>query len=122
MDCPRCTVEMNPLEGEDISLQRCAECGGIWLDSADLNPILLRHALPVLDRLGGKANLEEIAVTCPDCAVDLTVVEGNDKSGLRFETCESCAGIWLEVEGAEDAESFDQVEKAIVDHFREFKG
>lgn len=122
MDCPRCNVEMTLLEGEDVSLQRCTECGGIWVDPADLNPILLRANLPVLDRLGGKENLDEVAVTCPDCQIDMTVIEGNDKSGLRYEACESCGGIWLEVEGGEDAEDLEQIEAAVVDHFRAFKG
>ncbi|WP_373044027.1 zf-TFIIB domain-containing protein [Vulgatibacter sp.] len=122
MDCPRCTVEMNLLEGEDISLQRCADCGGVWIDPADLNPILLRATLPVLDRIGGKMNLEEVAQSCSECQVEMTVVEGNDKSGLRYEACEGCGGIWLEVEGREDAEDLPRVEEALVNHFREFKG
>ncbi len=122
MDCPRCNVEMNLLEGEGISLQRCADCGGTWVDASYLNPILLRANLPVLDRIGGKANLEEIGVTCSDCQVELTVIEGNDKSGLRYETCESCGGIWLEVDGADEAETLEDIEVRIVDHFREFKG
>ncbi len=122
MECPRCNVEMVLLEGEATSLQRCAECSGVFIvDPGDLNRILLRHGLPVLDRLGGKANLEELSVTCPVCeGVDLTVIEGNDKRGLHFETCESCGGIWLDLDT--DAEDADAIETAIVDHFREMKG
>lgn len=123
MDCPRCTVEMDLLEGEDHSLQRCAECGGLWLDPADLNPILLRHSLPVLDRIGGKANLEELASTCPECSVDLTVIEGNDKQGTRYETCESCGKLWLELdEEPSSIEDLPSIEQAVVEHFRAFKG
>jgi len=122
MDCPRCNVEMTPLEGEDISLQRCAECSGIFTNPGDINRILLRAGLPVLDRLDGRANLEEISVECPECGVDMTVIEGHDKRGLRFETCESCAGIWLELGDAEDGEDLKKIEEAIVEHFREFKG
>jgi Zn-finger nucleic acid-binding protein len=113
---------MTLLEGEGISLQRCAECEGIWVDSTDLNPILLRHALPVLGLIGGKANLEEIAVTCPECDVDLTVIEGNDRAGTRYDTCESCGGIWLDLEGLEDGENLEAIEAAVVDHYRAFKG
>ena len=122
MDCPRCTVAMTSLESEGISMQRCADCGGAWMDVADLNPLLLRATLPPLTRIGGRPNLEEIAVTCPDCQVELTVIEGHDKSGLRYENCESCGGIWLEVEGREDADTSELLERAVVDHFREFKG
>lgn len=122
MECPRCNVEMETLEGEDISLQRCAECSGVFIDPGDLNRILLRNGLQVLERLGGKANLEEMAVSCPECSgVDLTVVEGNDKLGLRYETCESCGGIWLDLDVEPDAD-LESIESAIVEHFRQFRG
>lgn len=122
MECPRCNVEMTPLEGEDISLQRCAECSGIFTTPDDINRILLRASLPVLDRLDGRANLEEISVECPECSVDLTVIEGQAKNGLRFDTCEGCAGIWLDLKDPEDDEDFKKIEEAIVEHFREFQG
>ena len=48
MDCPRCSVEMSEIPREDGSLQRCAECGGLWVDVTDLNKILLHANLPAL--------------------------------------------------------------------------
>ncbi|MFL5452471.1 MAG: zf-TFIIB domain-containing protein, partial [Myxococcales bacterium] len=37
MDCPRDDIEMTELtEGEQRILFHCAECGGLWLDAADL--------------------------------------------------------------------------------------
>ncbi len=36
MDCPRCSVEMTEIAGEDSLLQRCSDCGGLWLDVADV--------------------------------------------------------------------------------------
>lgn len=121
MDCPRCNDEMTLLEGEDVSLQRCTECSGVFIDPSDLNRILLRNALPVLDRVGGRVNLEEISVTCPECDVDMTVIEGDDKRGLKYEACESCGGIWIDLDEADDQE-MAPVEAAIVDLFREMKG
>lgn len=120
MDCPRCNVEMAELESEDVSLQRCQECSGVFIDPTDLNRLLLRNLLPVLDRLGGRENLEEISVTCPECSVDMTVIEGDDKRGLKYEACESCGGIWIDLEDGE--EEMAAVESAIVDLFREMRG
>src|SRR5256885_2031966 len=49
MDCPRDTTEMTELtDGEERLLFRCAECGGLWLEVADLNRLLLHHCLPTL--------------------------------------------------------------------------
>ena len=62
MDCPRDDTEMTELtDGEDRLLFRCAECGGLWLDVADLNRILLHNGLPTLEAMGGRANPEEDA-------------------------------------------------------------
>ena len=56
MECPRDSVEMAELsEGEERLLFRCAECGGLWLDVADLNRILLHAELPTLEAMGGRA-------------------------------------------------------------------
>ncbi len=121
MDCPRCNAEMVTLESEDHQLQRCEECGGLWVDSAELNRILVHNNLPVLDRFGGKSNLEEIAGTCPECKVDLTVVEGTGaNSALYYESCESCGGVFLEPEEDSDG-GFEKAEKAIAAMFKQLK-
>ncbi len=101
MDCPRCSVEMSEIAQEDSAVQRCAECGGLWVvDVADLNKMLLHANLPALSTLGGYVNAEEISGMCPACNVDLVVVEGGEKRSLAYDTCESCGGVW--VDGDED--------------------
>ena len=120
MDCPRCNDEMAVLESEDVSLQRCQECSGVFIDPTDLNRLLLRNSLPVLERLGGRENLEGISVTCPECSVDMTVIAGEDKRGRMYEACESCGGIWLDLE--EEGDELPVVESAIVGLCREMKG
>jgi Zn-finger nucleic acid-binding protein len=122
VDCPKDGVEFETKDGEVVSLQRCTECGGIWLDVADLNRILLRHNMPGLEKLGGTANLEEIAGQCPTCHVDLMVVEGGSHKALRYDTCESCGGIWLEqgLEKGKDVGSLEEMSDGIVDFFKRF--
>lgn len=123
MDCPRCSVEMTEIPGEDSTLQRCPECGGIWVDSADLNKILLHANLPALSALGGYVNTDEIAGLCPACQVDLTVVEGGEKRSVHYDTCESCGGVWVENETDDELpESIDRAaaDKQIVDFFKRF--
>jgi Zn-finger nucleic acid-binding protein len=96
MDCPRCTVEMAEIPGDDSTLHRCGDCGGLWVDVADLNRFLLHANLPALSGIAGHVNPDEIAGQCPACNVDLVVVEGGEKRALHYDTCESCGGIWLE--------------------------
>jgi Zn-finger nucleic acid-binding protein len=125
MDCPRCTVEMSEIPGDEGTMHRCSDCGGLWVDVADLNRILLHANLPALSGVGGFVNAEEMAGQCPACNVDLVVVEGGEKRLLHYDTCESCGGIWLEgpdddVEVAESSDWKTSVGE-IVDFYKRFR-
>ena len=123
MECPRDSVDMAELtDGEDRIFYRCAECGGLWLDVADLNRILLHADLPTLEAMGGRANPEEDAGQCPVDLVDLLAVESHHKRNpLLYETCESCGGIWLEsADFTNEGESAGELTEGIVDFFREY--
>ena len=123
MDCPRDNVEMVELtEGGERLLFRCGECGGLWLDVADLNRILLHAGLPTLEAMGGRANPDEDAGECPVDNVALLAIESQHKRNpLRYETCESCGGIWLESADFDtEGETAKELTKGIVDFFRQF--
>ncbi len=123
MDCPRDNTEMAELtDGEDRVLFRCDECGGLWLDVADLNRILLHAGLPTLEAMGGRANPEEDAGECPVDHVGLLAIESQHKRNpLVYETCESCGGIWLEsADFAEEGDTAEELTKGIVEFYREF--
>ena len=123
MDCPRCSVEMQEITHEDSTLQRCPECGGIWVvDPADLNKMLLHANLPALSAIGGYVNADEISGMCPACNVDLVVVEGGEKRALAYDTCESCGGVWVDGEKDEPAAELDwkAANQQIVEFFKQF--
>lgn len=102
MDCPRCSVELSAITQDESAINRCSECGGLWVDGTDLNKILLHNNLPALTSIGGQINVDELAGMCPACNVDLVVVEGGEKLSLHYDTCESCGGIWVEGEDADE--------------------
>ncbi len=123
MDCPRCSVEVTEITQQDRTLQRCPDCGGLWVDVADLNKILLHSNLPALSALGGFLNADEIAGMCPSCQVDLVAVEGGEKRSLHYDTCESCGGIWIEGPDADEVPAevdWKGAEADIVGFFRTF--
>ena len=123
MDCPRDNTEMTELkDGEERLLFRCDECGGLWLEVADLNRLLLHAGLPTLEAMGGRANPDEDAGLCPNDNVGLLAVESQHKRNpLIYETCESCGGIWLESDDfEEEGDSTEAMIRGIVDFYREF--
>ncbi|MBI3181245.1 MAG: zf-TFIIB domain-containing protein [Myxococcales bacterium] len=122
MDCPACQVEMANLAGDELALHKCGECGGLWIDVADLNRVLLHNNLPGLETLGGRVNADALTGQCTECQVDLVSVDGGDRHHpLHYDTCESCGGIFLESEFKEAA-AVNVALKEIVDFFRAFGG
>jgi Zn-finger nucleic acid-binding protein len=113
---------MSEINREDGALQRCADCGGLWVDVTDLNKILLHANLPALSALGGFVNADEITGMCPACNVDMVVVEGGEKRSVTYDTCESCGGIWVDGDEEDPAAELDWkgAEKEIVAFFRAF--
>ena len=119
MDCPRCVVELVPLEGDDSTMARCPECAGLWVDLAEVNRILLRHNMPGLESLGGHPNVDESVGKCPDCEVDLVAVEGGERRSVRYDACELCGGIFVETET--EAEDLEAAKEAVVAFYRRFQ-
>jgi Zn-finger nucleic acid-binding protein len=122
MDCPRCSVEMSEITRDEGTLQRCADCGGLWVDVTDLNKVLLHANLPALSALGGYVNVDEITGMCPACNVDMVVVEGGERRSVSYDTCESCGGIWVDSDEDEPAAQIEWpvAEKQIVRFFKRF--
>jgi Zn-finger nucleic acid-binding protein len=115
---------MGEIPQDDSTMQRCPDCGGLWVDVADLNRMLLHANQPALSALGGYVNPDEIAGMCPACNVDLVAVEGGEKRSLHYDTCESCGGIWIE--GPEEGEvpetaTWKEAEQEIVRFYRRFR-
>ena len=101
MNCPGCSAEMTDLSSEGEQVRACPECGGLWSELAELNRLLLHHNLPGVDSLGGRIDREASSPTCPECQIDMICVQSRDrKSGLQYDTCESCGAAILALTGA----------------------
>ena len=124
MDCPRCSVELSEIARENGALQRCSECGGIWIgDVTDLNKILLHANLLALSSIPAFVNAEELTGPCPVCRVDMVVVDNHEKRATSsYDTCESCGGLWVDGDADEPPAEIDAktAEGEIVTFFRDF--
>lgn len=40
MDCPRCDGKLHADSFDDVEINRCDNCGGIWLDAGELEQII----------------------------------------------------------------------------------
>ncbi len=42
MKCPKCGSDLRPEKIEDVTIDRCSECQGIYLDRGELEELLLK--------------------------------------------------------------------------------
>jgi uncharacterized protein len=51
MNCPRCTAQtLDERVREDVTIDVCGACRGIWLDRGELEKLIARSADPVHSR------------------------------------------------------------------------
>jgi uncharacterized protein len=39
MRCPKCGMELSEIEFREVKIDKCASCGGVWLDDGELDQI-----------------------------------------------------------------------------------
>src|SRR5690349_11236214 len=44
MKCPRCDGRLKEMKVEEVMIDRCEKCGGVWLDSGELEQLTRKPA------------------------------------------------------------------------------
>lgn len=58
MECPRCDGKLNESKFEEVLIDTCDKCGGVWLDSGELQQLTSREGSGWLGRLWGRSQSE----------------------------------------------------------------
>ena len=43
LDCPFCKTPMNKIKRDNVTVDRCSNCQGIWLDKGELDKIVIKR-------------------------------------------------------------------------------
>ena len=101
MNCPRCSKSTTPRRVQDVEIDVCDGCGGIYFDRGELNRIAertsgdLEYSTIHEERF---LHSDKFATTsCPHCVdVAMKKVEFLVHTGIILDYCESCHGFWLD--------------------------
>ncbi len=102
LDCPRCKeVKLDEIEIDDVIVDRCPCCAGIWFDNAEIGQILGRLSeLRKLDSIVPPNEAIEESMSCPRCsdvALRRLVLDETDARREHVvHRCVSCVGTWLD--------------------------
>ena len=110
MDCPKCAGELEEKIEENLKVNVCFICEGIWFDAGELEKVLKADSrdfeflgLDSEDLAGKEAadlleKFDKKESKCPRCADSTKLVRKiyKGKHKVNVETCPKCNGIWLE--------------------------
>ena len=55
MQCPRCDGTLKESKVDEVSIDTCEKCGGVWLDSGELEQLTKREGGSFFGRLWGNS-------------------------------------------------------------------
>ncbi|NNG26871.1 MAG: zf-TFIIB domain-containing protein [Ignavibacteriaceae bacterium] len=98
MICPVCKESMVILELNEVEIDFCAGCNGIWLDSGELE--LLLEDIEEREKLLGTlttdpAHLEK-PYHCPICKKKMEKVHVGENKDVLIDRCAKGHGLWFD--------------------------
>lgn len=127
MDCPVCKEPMIVLELDEVEIDHCVACGGIWLDGGELELLLgdceQKDNLLVSFRLDKKST--ERPRKCPICYKKMRkIIVGVSALSVLIDKCSRGDGLWFdkgELQDIFDRANLDadnKIKKLLSDMFR----
>ncbi|MFZ1519839.1 MAG: zf-TFIIB domain-containing protein [Ignavibacteriaceae bacterium] len=96
MNCPACKNPMIILELNQVEIDYCNSCKGIWLDSGELELIFSNSDKKSIDdSFIPKSNHPEVGRRCPICKKKMEKVEF-ESSGIILDRCTNNHGLWFD--------------------------
>jgi Zn-finger nucleic acid-binding protein len=111
MDCPVCKNAMITLELEDVEIDYCTDCSGIWLDAGELEQLLNApdKAKGLLESFRVDFESTEKIRKCPICDKKMQkIIVGSSKPVLLIDKCRRGDGLWFDKGELQDV--FDRAE------------
>lgn len=96
MNCPACKNSMVILELNQVEIDYCTTCKGIWLDRGELDLIFSSADKKEISKsFSIKNDFDEIKRRCPICKKKMDKVEF-ENTGIIIDKCVDDHGVWFD--------------------------
>jgi Zn-finger nucleic acid-binding protein len=106
MNCPKCPGKLQKQFIEDIEVDSCFVCEGIWFDAGELDKVVARDAKDLFSNAGlGEFDGKEVSELyqeldtktgkCPKCD-DGTDLVRQQRKHINIDVCPKGHGLWLD--------------------------
>jgi len=113
MNCPVCKEPLVVLELEQVEVDYCTGCSGVWLDAGELELLLEtdedRNRLINLFIEAGE--IKEKSHDCPICGKQMKKFEIGEKGKVVVDKCRKNHGIWFDKGELKKVVEFGSVNK-----------
>ncbi|MCA9214472.1 MAG: zf-TFIIB domain-containing protein [Planctomycetales bacterium] len=99
MNCPKCeTHKLEATRVNDVELDRCSQCRGIWFDAHELDTVLGLDSKETHALKKGKPDdwLNRKHARCPRDGSEMLRVYSASNHEVILDQCGKCGGIWLD--------------------------
>lgn len=95
MICPKCAARMERVRVDEVEVDRCTHCHGLWLDLGEREALAAAAAAKVdtgapRPVIAGRRDIE-----CPRCRAPLVRLH-DPATGIAYEKCSPCSGAFLD--------------------------
>lgn len=116
MECPKCQGLLNKVLFEEVQVERCSSCSGLWFDATELNQLLAMKGAERIDS-GDKRDFQKTSsiedYRCPKDGSKMIKMVDAKQGHVWYESCGICKGIFL------DATEFKDLKgKSVLDFVR----
>jgi Zn-finger nucleic acid-binding protein len=98
MNCVTCNEPMVVLELQDVEIDHCLACGGVWLDAGEIE--LLVDGKPESDKLlaqlGERQSRRPGKRKCPICLKKMEIINMGPKNEVQIDHCRKNHGLWFD--------------------------
>jgi Zn-finger nucleic acid-binding protein len=118
LNCPKCGAVMEKVVFQNIAVDRCTACRGLWFDALEQEHLAAIKGSESIDvgsprPAGTEAPVPKIVVKCPVCHTPMIRMVDHHHPHLHFESCTVCYGVFF------DAGEFrDYKEHSILETFK----
>jgi Zn-finger nucleic acid-binding protein len=113
MICPVCKEAMVILELDQVEIDYCTGCSGIWLDSGELE-LLFEDEIErkkVLETLREDPEHPEKQYKCPICRKKMVKVHVGENKEILIDKCKKDHGLWFDSGELKTVIEFGSAEK-----------
>jgi len=98
MKCPVCKEPTIVLELDEIEIDYCTSCGGIWLDAGELDLLIEdeKDRELLLSSFQKDAEHPEKPYKCPICGKKMDKVHVGENKDVLLDKCPDNDGLWFD--------------------------